>query len=96
MVQPVQNPLHRSDRDLRALDLKEFLSLVQEDIQELDTLRRHRRQRTVQEDPDCPGLPLFPVTCCGKFLGAFPAVAQVRCPFCGEWHRAGDFSGAHR
>lgn len=66
---------------MKALDLKEFLDLIQADIQELDALHRRRLE--------IPSLPLHEVVCCGKRLGAFPAVALVCCPFCGEWHRPG-------
>ncbi len=31
------------------------------------------------------------VTCCGAHMGDFPPMARVRCPFCEQWHRAGDF-----
>lgn len=37
-------------------------------------------------------LPVFhAVLCCEHHMGDFPAIARVRCPFCGEWHRAGAF-----
>lgn len=70
-----------SDRELRALDLKEFLDLIQADIRELDALHRRRLE--------IPSLPLYDVTCCGKRLGSFPSSALVCCPFCGEWQRPG-------
>ncbi len=66
-----------TERELRSLDLKEFLALVEADIRELDR-RRLLRQKL-------PSLPLHPVSCCGKRLGAFPPAARVRCPFCGAW-----------
>ena len=66
-----------TERELRSLDLKDFLALVEADIQELD------RQRLVRNK--LPSLPLREVSCCGKRLGAFPPAAQVRCPFCGTW-----------
>ncbi|WP_148205444.1 hypothetical protein [Symbiobacterium thermophilum] len=71
-----------SERELRSLDLKEFLALVEADIRELDRrqLARHR----------LPSLPLRPVSCCGKRLGAFPPSARVRCPFCGTWIAPGE------
>lgn len=108
-VQPARN---LSERDLRSLDLKEFLTLVQEDIKELDNLRRKRprpekeerpasdkRRGRQQAEPSEPepedepvmDLSLHLVSCCGKRLGGFPAMARVRCPFCERWHRAGDF-----
>jgi len=31
------------------------------------------------------------VACCDVYMGDFPAIARVRCKFCGSWHRAGDF-----
>lgn len=31
------------------------------------------------------------VTCCGAHMGDFPAIARVRCQFCGTWHKAGNF-----
>jgi len=65
------------ERELRSLDLKEFLALVEADIQELD-------RRQLARHP-LPSLPLRPVSCCGKRLGAFPPSARVRCPFCGTW-----------
>lgn len=34
---------------------------------------------------------LHGVTCCNHHMGDFPPWARVRCPFCNEWHRAGDF-----
>ncbi|HWI62057.1 MAG TPA: hypothetical protein VNT75_09485 [Symbiobacteriaceae bacterium] len=34
---------------------------------------------------------LHSVTCCNHHMGDFPPWARVRCPFCNEWHRAGDF-----
>lgn len=34
---------------------------------------------------------LHSVTCCNHHMGDFPPWARVRCPFCSEWHRAGDF-----
>lgn len=40
-----------SDRELRSLDLKEFLALIQEDIKELDELRRQRRKQNGEEKP---------------------------------------------
>lgn len=70
-----------TDRELKALDLKEFLALIQADIRELDALHRRRME--------IPSLPLHEVVCCGKRLGAFPAAARVCCPFCGTWHAPG-------
>lgn len=83
-VQPAQN---LTDRDLRAMDLKQFLALVEQDIHELDQTRREKR-RLLEERllPPLESLPLYPVSCCGKRLGEFPRSALVRCPFCGEWH----------
>jgi hypothetical protein len=34
---------------------------------------------------------LHSVSCCNHHMGDFPPWARVRCPFCSEWHRAGDF-----
>ena len=108
-VQPNRN---LSDRELRSLDLNEFLALIQEDIKELDHLRRQRRRTDTAEKPaptrkgrrraeatepeldvDEPvvSLTLHTVSCCGKKMGSFPALARVRCPFCERWHTAGDF-----
>lgn len=42
-----------------------------------------------EEEPEV--LSLHAVTCCNHHMGDFPAMARVRCPFCNEWHRAGDF-----
>ncbi len=95
-----------SDRDLRALSTTELLKLIEQDIQELDQLaglRRRRKQdkkpsrkrpgRGTADEPEeaPPGPALHTVTCCNYHMGDFPAFAQVRCPFCGQWHRAGDF-----
>jgi len=66
-----------TERELRSLDLKDFLALVEADIRELDRLRLVRDR--------LPSLPLREVSCCGKRLGAFPPAARVRCPFCGTW-----------
>ncbi|MFZ5815721.1 MAG: hypothetical protein ACOY93_10525 [Bacillota bacterium] len=111
----VQTPRNLSEREMRSLDLKDFLSLIQEDIKELDELRRQRRRSDRDEKPAAAGrkgrrhtagpepelepvedepvipLTLHTVSCCSKRLGAFPAMARVRCPFCERWHRAGDF-----
>lgn len=43
-------------------------------------------------NPDDPEqVPLHSVRCCDNHLGDFMPGARVRCPFCEEWHRAGDF-----
>lgn len=94
-----------SDRDLRTLSMDDFLSLLQDDIRELDTMIRSRRRpdkeakprRTIQEvmdelpAPDPDRVPLHAITCCGHHMGDFPAWARVRCPFCAQWHRGGDY-----
>ncbi|HLN64839.1 MAG TPA: hypothetical protein VK464_25215 [Symbiobacteriaceae bacterium] len=90
------------DRELRHLSTAELITLIQQDIRELDSLiavrRRAKRQRTAKEavDAACPAdepeeLALHSVVCCNHHMGDYPAFARVRCPFCNEWHRAGDF-----
>jgi len=93
-VQPVRN---LTDRDLRTLDLQDFLSLIETDLHEMDELRRERR-RTWNERllPPLESLPLFPVSCCGKYLGSFPRSALVRCPFCEEWTAVADVAPPSR
>jgi len=71
-----------TERALRSLDLKEFLALVEADIRELDQRQADRLRRA--------SLPLYPVWCCGRRLGAFPRAARVRCPFCGAWIAPGE------
>ncbi len=52
-MQPSRN---LSDREMRSLDLQEFLALVQEDLKELDELRRQRRRlHSTEEKPAEPG-----------------------------------------
>lgn len=41
-----------------------------------------------EEEPEV--VALHRVTCCNHHMGDFPPWARVRCPFCSEWHRAGD------
>lgn len=43
------------------------------------------------EEEPIPAFTLHIVECCGKRLGSFPAPARVRCPFCENWHEAGEF-----
>lgn len=92
-----------TDRDLRALSTDDLLAVIQADIRELDALIMARRppkppKKTAREaleaaapDEAPESLPLHTVTCCGSHMGDFPAYARIRCPFCGGWHRAGDF-----
>lgn len=48
-----------------------------------------------EEADDAPEVvPLHAVTCCDHHMGDFPAWSRVRCPFCNQWHRAGDFPTA--
>lgn len=49
--QPTRN---LSDREMRSLALKEFLTLIQEDIRELDEQRRQRRKLDRDEKPVPP------------------------------------------
>ncbi|MGE5676066.1 MAG: hypothetical protein ACM3XM_19685 [Mycobacterium leprae] len=100
---PVKNPV---ERDLRHLSNADLVSLIQSDIKELDEIIR-TKWKSGAKAPAKKGkaappeldlaeveperLPLFRVTCCNVTMGDFPAYARVRCKFCGEWHRAGDF-----
>lgn len=102
------------DRDLRALSTADLLSLIADDIKELDSIIsvRRRTQREQKhggkkqtarealdavlgvaepEEPEPESPPLHAVTCCNHHMGDFAPWARVRCPFCQEWHRAGDF-----
>jgi hypothetical protein len=100
-----------SERDLRGLSTDDLLSMIRQDIQELDQLisvRRHNRPaepkagkhkavkaaaeaaRADEEEPP-EIISLHAVTCCNHHMGDFPAIARVRCPFCSQWHKAGDF-----
>jgi len=77
---------HLTERDLRALSLRDFLNLVENDIRTLDEQRRARERRQAEASlPPLESLPLCAVSCCGKRLGSFPRAARVRCPFCGRW-----------
>lgn len=96
---------HLTDRDLRALTTDDLLAVIRDDIRELDQLILARRslvreakavRRTKQAEaeaavPEPDALPLHAVTCCNHHMGDFPPFSRVRCPFCGDWHRAGDF-----
>jgi len=48
----------------------------------------------VEEDEPPEAVVLHSVSCCNHHMGDFPPWARVRCPFCSEWHRAGDFPQA--
>jgi len=75
-----------SERELRALSLRDFLNLVEADIRTLDEQRRARQRRQAEAAlQPLESLPLHAVSCCGKVLGSFPSAAHVRCPFCGRW-----------
>jgi hypothetical protein len=105
---------HLAERELRSLNMDEFLALLREDIRELDALiaarppapkspppeKKGRNRRTAKEamdevmgaDDEAPEVvQLHSITCCNHHMGDFPPWARVRCPFCSEWHRAGDF-----
>lgn len=95
-------PRHLSERDLRALSTDDLLSLIHSDIQELDRLITARKRTQAQDkkpvkagaaphEPEPELIALHSVTCCGHHMGDFLPVARVRCPFCNQWHRAGDF-----
>lgn len=101
------------ERDLRALSTADLLSLIQQDIRELDQIIHVRRRHDVEEKPrplkgsrrsaqaiadeaaaaaeEVEAPPLHRVACCNHTMGDFPPWAQVRCPFCSTWHKAGDF-----
>lgn len=96
---------HLSDRDLRTLTTDDLLAVIRDDIRELDQLilsrrsvvreakpARRAKQAAPEAAPDEPeALALHGVTCCNHYMGDFPPFSRVRCPFCSEWHRAGDF-----
>lgn len=110
----MERPTSRNvaDRDLRHLSTDDLLSLIREDIRELDALisarrpvsrssqeKKPSRHKTAKEamndvmgpeDAEPEGFTLHSVTCCNHHMGDFPPWARVRCPFCSEWHRAGD------
>ena len=97
-----------ADRDLKLLSTDDLLTLIREDIRELDALilarrpaaksqeKKPGRHRTAKEAMDeldeVDAVALHSVTCCNHHMGDFPPWARVRCPFCSEWHRAGDFA----
>lgn len=99
-----------ADRDLKFLSTDDLLTLIREDIRELDALisarrpapknqekkpARHRTAREATDELDeVDAVMLHSVTCCSHHMGDFPPWARVRCPFCSEWHRAGDFPSA--
>jgi hypothetical protein len=63
--------------------------------------KKAARHKTVREAMDAAvpeaeeeQVEMHSVTCCNHHMGDFPPWARVRCPFCNEWHRAGDFPNA--
>lgn len=63
---------------------------------------KHRSAREAMDSVAPPAEPeeeleavrMHAVTCCNHHMGDFPEWARVRCPFCSQWHRAGDFPHA--
>jgi hypothetical protein len=55
------------------------------------TIREAMEALPPDEPEGPPPDPFHAVTCCNHHMGDFPPIARVRCPFCGQWHRAGDF-----
>jgi len=96
-----------SERDLRAMSNEEFLADLRSCITELDALisakrrtdreKKPAKHRTAKEaldalpEDDLEEIALHAVTCCNHHMGDFAPWARVRCPFCSEWHKAGDF-----
>lgn|GEM_PF-2466571 len=56
---------------------------------------KRKKGAALVEEPEPEEVPealaFHEVSCCNHHMGDFPAMARVRCPFCGQWHRAGDF-----
>ncbi|MDF2627743.1 MAG: hypothetical protein K0R39_1574 [Symbiobacteriaceae bacterium] len=58
--------------------------------------RQHRSAKEAIDevmgaDDEPEAVKMHSVTCCNHHMGDFPPWARVRCPFCNEWHRVGDF-----
>ena len=95
----------RDLRSLSTSDLLALIEQDIRELDTLATLRRRAarekkaaKYKTAKEavdalfpDDDPEAIALHSVVCCNHHMGDYPAFARVRCPFCNEWHRAGDF-----